>query len=419
VVRETTKTIKPFYPWLVWLIAALFVSYQFILQTSTSVMVTRLEHDLHVSALGVSLISSSFFYTYILFQIPAGILTDCLGPRRVLGGSILLCVLSAVWFAMSQSPASAECARLLMGFSVSTGVVVALYLAATWFDIKRFALLVGLTEMTGMLGGALGEMILSHVVSSGFGWRGAVSIIAVAGFFLAIAAWIFVYDSPAHYCQEQKNIQTTASSITFKQLMMVLSIPQVWLVGLYSSLLFAILSAFASLWSVQFFMHVQGLSFNWAAFDSGLIFVGAALGSPFMGYWSDRLRRRCIPMQISSLMCLLTLGLMVYVPHLSSFLLMLLSLLLGVSASGYVVPFAFVGDMINPCLRATAMGLTNMLCILLGAPLFQPLIGWLLELTHTNFHIALSVLMAALLLAFFLTFFMRETFCQSCYQGER
>ncbi len=52
-----------------------------------------------------------------------------------------------------------------------------------------------------------------------------------------------------------------------------------------------------------------------------------------------------------------------------------LFLLLGLSAGFYALSFAYVK--INTCesIGASAMGLTNMMCLLLGAPLLQPLVG--------------------------------------------
>ena len=46
-------------------------------------MIPCLEQAFNINALDVSLLSSSFFYTYLLLQIPAGILVDWLGPRQI------------------------------------------------------------------------------------------------------------------------------------------------------------------------------------------------------------------------------------------------------------------------------------------------------------------------------------------------
>ena len=76
-----TQTKHPL-SWLVWLSAALFVSYQFLLQASTSAMIPGLMHSFRLSVSDVGVLSASFFYPYVLLQIPAGLLVDRLGVRK-------------------------------------------------------------------------------------------------------------------------------------------------------------------------------------------------------------------------------------------------------------------------------------------------------------------------------------------------
>ena len=58
---------------LVWATAAMFVFFQMVLQTVPSVMREGLVVDLSLSEAGFGGLSSSFYYPYILLQIPAGI----------------------------------------------------------------------------------------------------------------------------------------------------------------------------------------------------------------------------------------------------------------------------------------------------------------------------------------------------------
>ena len=58
--------------------------YQFLLQVMPNVMIAPMSKSLNVSTLGVSVLSSAFyFYTYIVLQIPAGIMVDRLNIRYV------------------------------------------------------------------------------------------------------------------------------------------------------------------------------------------------------------------------------------------------------------------------------------------------------------------------------------------------
>src|SRR5260221_14098665 len=91
--------------WVGWFVASLAGLYQFLLQTSPSGMIPELETAFHLNAFGVSVLASSFFYTYLLCQIPAGILIDYLRPRRTLffclwciaGICVLLATATPLW----------------------------------------------------------------------------------------------------------------------------------------------------------------------------------------------------------------------------------------------------------------------------------------------------------------------------------
>lgn len=70
--------------WFVWMLAALFVFYMFLLQASTSVMIPQLMHDFHLTVTDIGVLSASFFYPYLILQIPAGMVIDRMGVRKPL-----------------------------------------------------------------------------------------------------------------------------------------------------------------------------------------------------------------------------------------------------------------------------------------------------------------------------------------------
>lgn len=85
------------YSIIVFLLATLFYPYEFALQISPGVMTEALMRDFKVSALGLSVLSSFYYYAYTPMQLPAGVLYDRLGPRLLLGYAVLLCALGALF----------------------------------------------------------------------------------------------------------------------------------------------------------------------------------------------------------------------------------------------------------------------------------------------------------------------------------
>ena len=88
-------------------------------------------------------------------------------------------------------------------------------------------------------------------------------------------------------------------------------------------------------------------------------------------------------------------------------------LLLGFTSGVYVLPFAVMRDITPHHVKGTAMGYTNMMCIIIGAPLLTPMVGWILTLQPNQYRTSLVVFPISLLFALILSFFVRETYCQS------
>jgi len=129
--------------WLVWFLAAMFVFYMFMLQASTSVMIPQLMKDFHLSVTEIGVLSASFFYPYLLLQIPAGVIIDRMGIARPLVFSLILCGLATFAFAIATSSLVLEVSRLIMGMASAPAVVCGMCLASRWFPKSMFPMLAG------------------------------------------------------------------------------------------------------------------------------------------------------------------------------------------------------------------------------------------------------------------------------------
>ena len=407
------------FPWLVWGVAGLFVLLQFLLQTSTSVMIQDLEQAFHIDVVGVSLLSSSFFYTYLFLQIPAGLVVDRFGARITLIVCMFSMVIANIMFAKAQSLVTAEISRILLGVFSAPAVVATLYLAARWFPAHYFALLAGLTEMLGMIGGAAGQAFLAHFVQ-GVGWRTTLLGCSVAGFILACCAYALVQD-------KSDDVKISSHGLSrrlpfFVSIWRVVSMPQAWINGVFSGLLFATVAAFAGFWCIPFLMAYYSISLSAAASASAVIFIGTAFGAPLLGWLSDRIGMRCLLMRLMTFLVCVTLSVILFFPWIPFALMVILLFLLGIFSGIYALPFAVMRDITPSEIQGAAMGFTNMMCILLGAPIFQPIIGWFVRwhaagavYSLGDYQYALALLPVSLAVAFGLTFFIQETYCRKQY----
>lgn len=415
--------------WLIWIFGSSFLVYQFLLQTSISVMIAGLQQAFHSNAASIGFLSSSFFYTYFFLQVPGGLLVDRYGPRKVLTVGLFICVIAVALFAHAKSFWVAQLSRMLMGLVAAPAFAGAFYLIAHWFSPKRFALIGGLTESFAMLGGMLGEVFVSVRVAQS-GWRMTLIECAIIGLLLAVLTGLIVRD------RDKYHTVTYLPKANFSNILIhlkkVVGLPQVWLIGLFSGCTFALVSAFAGLWCVPYLQVRYNLPATTASFASSMIFIGVAVGSPFLGWYSDRIGKRKAPMFFSAALCLIFMLMVLYLPHLSFAWMFVLLFLVGATAAIYMLPFALIREITPKETRGTAMGFANMMAILIGSPILQPLIGKLLELDWdkksingvqifhvTDYQISLSVLPICLLLALLVLIFICETNCQEISVAEK
>lgn len=406
--------------WVMWAIAASFYFYEFMLQVSPSVMVPELMRAFDISAQRLGDLASMYFFVYAPMQIPVGILLDRYGPRKLLILAVLSCAVSSVVFSQTQTYILALLARAFIGFGSAFAIVGAMKVISNWFLPNKFASLLGLVVMIGMFGAVSGQAPLAYSVNQ-VGWRHTMLGLGILGVGLAIVMFCVLRDHPNG---KQTHHHTDESDSIFAGLKIIVRSKQTWLASVYGSFMFAPTLAFAALWGVPYLHEAYHYEPSLAAFSVSLIFIGWAIGSPLVGLISDNLGRRKPTMYGGSFGALLTICIILYVPHLPLFILQFLLFCFGLFSSGFLMAFPIVKELNCPKHNATAMGFINTLNTLGGA-LLQPLIGYILDMfwqgnkihgipfySSMDFKIALTALPVIILVAIIILPFIEETYCR-------
>jgi MFS family permease len=233
----------PYYPWLVWGLAASAFFIEYFARVAPGVMIDSLMRDFKVQALALGSLSAFFYYAYVGMQIPVGILVDRFSLRWLLTSMIFICGLGCLIFASTTHLGVAALARLMMGFGAAFAFVSALKVAAVWFPAQQFGLLAGLTQALGMLGAAVGQMPMAYLVVH-LGWRETLFLIASLMILLSAFVAILVRDrvKPMTSMAKKTLMRSPCSG-----LMEVLKNPQSWWNALFAGLLFAPTAALAEL----------------------------------------------------------------------------------------------------------------------------------------------------------------------------
>lgn len=420
-ILENKRSIwRSFYPWFVFVLSSSFLFYKYLLQVSPTVMAPELMRTFSLTGESLGNLAAFYFYAYLCMQLPAGLLLDHFSPKRLVASAIAVCALGALLFAKAESLGIADLGRLLIGMGGAFSAVGTMKLISLWFPPKRFALVSGLMMTVGMLGAVGGEAPLAHMVET-MGWRHTVLDCAIAGFILAICFWMFIFDKKSTNKVSPKHIKKRAFFSDIKQ---IFKNPQSWLISLYSGLAFAPISAFAGLWGVPFMMQTYDMSRPEIAGLVSMTFIGFAMGAPFAGWLSDRMRRRKPMMIIGTSLGLVCLSFVIYSPHLSKAELGTLLFFFGFFTSFFFVSFALMREINSAKASGTAIGFINMFNAMCGA-FSEPFIGKLLDIgwghrmlngarvfSVSNYHHALIALPIAMIIALFLQLFIRETYCR-------
>ncbi len=365
------------------ILASCFYMYEFILQVSPAVMTNQLINDLGLNAITLGTMASFYYYSYTPMQLPAGFLFDRFGPRRLLTIAVLTCAMGAFLFGSTNNIATASTGRFMMGTGSSFAFIGTLVLISRWFPSRYFAFLTGLVELMSCVGAIIGETPLTIAVDQ-WGWRLTIIILGIVGTILALLIWLIVRDSPEVVSKGHK-FQPTSKKSILQSFHQVAVNSQTWFIALYSFMVWAPITAFAALWGVPFLVVAYGISTKAASTACTMIWLAIGIGCPLLGWWSDKVNLRGMPLKFAASLGIVGLIPVIYVPHLPSIWLYICLFLFGLAASGQSLAFGVVKDNNHSNVAGTAMGINNMATVAGGA-LFQPLIGILLHLNWNGIY---------------------------------
>ncbi|MEN9916845.1 MAG: hypothetical protein RLY40_777 [Pseudomonadota bacterium] len=365
------------------ILASCFYMYEFILQVSPAVMTNQLINDLGLNAITLGTMAAFYYYSYTPMQLPAGFLFDRFGPRRLLTIAVLTCAIGAFLFGSTNSISTASAGRFMMGMGSAFSFIGTLVLISRWFPSRYFAFLTGLVELMSCVGAIVGETPLTIAVNH-WGWRLTIISLGVIGVVLALLIWLIVRDSPEVVSKGHK-FQCTSKKSLLQSFHQVAANSQTWFIALYSFMVWAPITAFAALWGVPFLVVAYGISTKAASTACTMIWLAIGIGCPLLGWWSDKVNLRGMPLKFAASLGIIGLIPVIYIPHLPLFWLYICLFLFGLAASGQSLAFGVVKDNNHSSVAGTAMGINNMATVAGGA-LFQPVIGIFLHLNWNGIY---------------------------------
>jgi sugar phosphate permease len=143
--------------------------------------------------------------------------------------------------------------------------------------------------------------------------------------------------------------------------------------GIYGSFI-----TFSGVWVIPYLMQVYGASREVAALFMMLAAMGKMVGSLTVGYFSDRIKKRKLPVNVLLLLYCATWVIILILRGGTLILFYPLYFLLGVGSAGTVVINAYAKEINHPSLTGSSTATANM-GMFMGIAVIQSLFGYLLD----------------------------------------
>lgn len=420
---------QPAYPPLrlafaVWGLGAAFYLIGFYQRVAPAVITRELMSEFALGAAALGNLAAFYYYSYVAMQIPAGVLADRWGPRRVLSAGAAVAAAGTLLFALAPGYAAAGLGRLLIGGSVGVAFVSMLKLAGHWFAPTRFAMLSGLALACGILGAVSAGVPLRLLVDA-FGWRGVLCVSAALTGLLAALIWFAVRDDPAERgYASYAPVRPSRHAPILQSIRRTLASRNVCLVFLISGAVSGPTLTFGGLWGVPFLSTHYALTTPQASMITSLLLVCWAVAGPIVGALSDRLRRRKPLYALGAVVATVGWCPVLLVPGLPLPLLVGLLGFTGCASAAVMVGFAIAKESAPAALAGTAGGVANM-GNMLGGMIMQPAVGWMLDRRWSGtiangvrvydfdaYRAGFALMLVWLATALILLVFVRETHCR-------
>ncbi len=261
-----------------------FLSYLY--RVVNAVIAPDLISELGLGPSDLGLLTSAYFLTFALFQLPLGILLDHYGPRKTEAALLLIAAAGAVVFAMAETPTGLIVGRALIGLGVSSCLMAAFKAYVIWVPRERLPLINGFQMAAGGMGALTGTVPVEAALSF-TDWRGV--FFALAAVTVVISALIYFTVPRREEGAPEGGHASFADQI--KGIGQVFTSPVFWWIAPLTVASQATFLAIQSLWVGPWLGDVGGLPRDQVATHLLMIAVAMVAGFISMGFIADRLGR--------------------------------------------------------------------------------------------------------------------------------
>lgn len=367
-------------------------------RSSLGVAAPVIMKELNIDAASMGIAMSAFFWTYALFSLPAGNLSDKLGSKMVLGWAAAVWSLASAATGLVSGMLGIIAARLGVGVGEAAVFPVCAKTVGENFDSKERGTAIGWYLSGARLGYAAAPIIMGFLIAQ-YSWRLAF-IITGLGSLLWCVLWYYGYKDPSKQLQpEAKDVKPQKVKIPWKQLLTNRCSLGIFITKFCGDYLYFMFLT----WVPSYLVMERGFSVIKMGIYASLPFLTAFVVQPLAGYFSDWLIKKGISLTmarkgvlVGAQLCASSIMTVAFVDDpMIAIAILTLNIAAGSTIGGMM--FTLSTEVSPPGMMGTVTGGMNTVGAIAGI-LAPTITGFIVKITGT-FQLALGVSGILLLLA--------------------
>lgn len=339
--------------WVVFALLAIVMYGNFYLYDSIGPVADLLQQQRGFNSTQIGMLNAIYNLPNVVLILVGGVLVDRYGAARVTLCTAAVCLAGAALTAFSPSFAGMAAGRLIFGIGAETFIIGMLVAIAENFAGGNVAFAMGLSIGIGRLGSFSADMSPTWFANAyRHGWQPPLMIatlVAAVSFAAAVGYWWFDRrirgNTPAR-------VSDSAGRFVRGDLLRFGS--AYWYLLALCVLWYAVMFAFRSTFSIEYFQHAHSLDLAAAGAMNSYVFLAAIFTTPAFGWVCDRMGRYAPMLAFGALLLPLSIAVMA----LTHWSLWVGTVMIGVSFS--LVPavmWPLTSKLVSPARFGTALGL--------------------------------------------------------------
>jgi MFS family permease len=222
----------------------------FFFRSVNAVISPELTRELALTLGSLGFLTSAYFLAFAAVQIPAGILLDRYGPRRVEPALLAVAATGSLLFAIADDVPGLVVARALIGAGCAACLMAPMKAIVAWYPVARQPSLSGWIMVAGGVGALVATSPLELALRFA-SWRTIFIALAALTYAAAVFIWRRIPEAPKH--PETPGLATQWAGVKS-----VFTHARFWWMAPLGGVVMGTFMAIQGLWAVPWLIEVSG-----------------------------------------------------------------------------------------------------------------------------------------------------------------